>query len=34
MAYGVEGIWPTTARLRVSSLIVMVVTIWLFVMIV
>ena len=34
MAYGVGGIWPPTARLRVSSLSVMVVTIWLFVMIV
>ena len=32
--YGVRGIWPTTARLRVSSLSVMAVTIWLFVMIV
>ena len=32
--YGVGGIWPTTARLRVSSLSVMAVTIWLFVMIV
>ena len=32
--YGVGGIWPTTARLRVSSLSVMADTIWLFVMIV
>ena len=32
--YGVGGIWLTTARLRVSSLSVMAVTIWLFVMIV
>ena len=32
--YGVGGIWPTTARLRVSSLSAMAVTIWLFVMIV
>ena len=32
--YGVGDVWPTTARLRVSSLSVMAVTIWLFVMIV